>query len=133
MSLQAMKSLARTPPGRLIVTKQDIGVENRVSATYFPFNQGDLGSVLGLNDTLDKVISPEGCLVGGIIGGRSLPRLNPLFSCPIVSSPEGHMFVSRLGYGEDKHVSVVYSPGMFLGDREFSCCGPQIEDCSNFV
>ena len=69
MSLRATKSLARTPPGRLIVTKQDIGVENRVSATYLPFNQGDLGSILGLDDTLDKVISPEGCLDGGFIGG----------------------------------------------------------------
>ena len=68
MSLRALKSLARTPPWRLIVTKQEVGVENRVSATYLPFNQGDLGSVLGLDDTLDEVISPEGCLDGGILG-----------------------------------------------------------------
>ena len=133
MLLRATKSMAHTPPGHLIVTKQDIGVENRVSATYLPLKLGDLGSVPGLDDTLDKVISHEGCLDGRIIGGRSLPRMNPLFSCPIVSAPEGHMSVSRLGFGEDKRVSVVYYPGKVLGDREFTCCGPQLEDCSEIV
>ena len=124
MSLRATKSLACTPPGRLFVSKQDIGVEKRVSATYLPFKLGDLGSVLGLDDTLDKVISPEGCLDGRNIGGRSLPRLNPLFPCHIVSAPVGHMSVSRLGFGEDKSVYVVYSPGKVMGDRDFTCCGP---------
>ena len=71
MSLRATKSLARNPPGRLNIIKQDIGEENRVIATYRPlhFNLGDLGPAIEMDDTLDKVISPLGCLVGGSLGG----------------------------------------------------------------
>ena len=135
MLLQVMKSMARTLPGRLNIIKQDIGEENWVIATYLPlqFNLGDLGPALELDDTLDKVISPLDCLVGGSLSGRTnLSHLNPIHPCPAVSDPVGHMSISRMGFGEDKRVSVVYSPGNVMGDRDFSCLGSQHEDCSEY-
>ena len=91
---------------------------------------GDLGSALGPDDTLVKVSSPMDCLDGGRLGGKSnLSCLNPLFSCPVVPAPVGHLSVSWMGFGEDKRVSVVYSPGKVLGDRDFPCLVSRHENC----
>ena len=132
MSLRAMKSLARTPPGQLKVIKQDFGEENRVTATYLPlhFKMGDLGSTLDLDDSLDKVTSYMDCLDGRSSGGRTdLSCLKPFHPCPAVSSPMGQLSVSRLGFGEDKR-SVVYSPGNFLGDRDLPVLNPHYRGMS---
>ena len=92
MSLWAAKYLARTPPGHLQCIKQGNGVEKRLSATYFPFNVGDAGSVIDRDDNLDKVFSSMDCLDGDCMGGRTL--LNPLPSCPVVFVPSGHLVCS---------------------------------------
>ena len=55
--------------------------------------------------------------------------MNPIFSCPIVLAPVGLLSISRLGFGEDKRVNVVYSPRKVLGDRDYPCLDPQHEDC----
>ena len=90
-----------------------------------------MGSALDLDDSLDKVTSPMDCLDGGSLGGCSnLSRLKPFYPCPVVSAPVGHLSVSRMGFGEDKRVSAVYSPGKVMGDRDFSCLGSQHEDYS---
>ena len=134
MSLRATKSLARTPPGHLHCIKQGIGVEKRLSATYMPlqFNLGESASAHGQDDNLDKVFSTMDCLDSGSMGGRSsLPLLNPLSPCPIVSVPLGHLTCSQKNFGEDKCVPVVYSPGKVLGIRDDLCLGPKDVDCSD--
>ena len=60
-----------------------------------------------------------------------MSHLKPLYPCPIVIVPVGHMSVSRLGSGEDK-CSVVYSSGKFMGDRDLPVLDPQLEVCSEF-
>ena len=118
MSLRAVKSLARTPPGHLQCIKQGNGVEKRLSATYLPFNLGDSGPVIGRDDHLDTVFSPLDCLDGAGMGGS--PLLNPLPSCPVVSVPSGQPTCSRQNLGEDLFAAEDYPSGKVLGLRDCS-------------
>ena len=123
MSLRAIKSLARTPPGHLQCSKQGIGVEKRLSATYLPFNLGDSGTVIGRDDHLDKVSSPLECLDDAGLGGRLLP--NPFLPCPVVSDPVGRPHCSQLNIGEDLSAVGDYSFKMVLGLRDVSSLNSQ--------
>jgi len=120
MLLRATKSLARTPPGCLHCIKQDFGVEKRVTATYVPllFNQEELGSAPGQEIIFKPVL--EGFTSRAIevaclddLGGRSkltdTSVSSPLFDCPVVSVPMGHLSVSRKGFGEELRLSAVFS------------------------
>ena len=118
MSLRAVKSLARTPPGNLQCIKQGNGVEKRLSATYLPFNMGDSGTVIGRDDHLDKVSSPLECLDDASLGGRIFP--NPFLPCPVVSDPVGRPHCSQLNIGEDLSAVGDYSFKMVLGLRDVS-------------
>ena len=82
MSLRAVKTLARTPPGHLQCIKQGNGVEKRLSATSLPLNLGDLGPVSGRDNLLDKVSSPLECLDDAGLGGSQM--LNPILSSSVV-------------------------------------------------
>ena len=118
MSLQVMKSLARTPPGCLHCIKQDFGVEQRVTATYVPLlcNLGGLGSAPG-PDTIDPVsdrLKPAVDCLDDLCGQSktdfSLHVPSPFSTFPFVSAPMGHLSCSRKGLGQDIRLSVVYSP-----------------------
>ena len=123
MSLRAVKSLARTPPGHLQCIKQGNGVEKRLSATYLPFNLGDSGPVIGRDDHLDKVSSPLECLDDAGMGGSQL--LNPILPCPVVFIPSGRPTVSRLNLGEDLSAAGDYPSRMDLGLRNVSSLNSQ--------
>ena len=124
MSLRALKSLARTPPGHLQCSKQGIGVEKRLSATYLPFNLGDSGTVIGRDDHLDKVSSTLECLDDAGMGGSQL--LNPILPYPVVSVPSGRPTVSRLNLGEDLSAAGDYPSRMDLGLRNVSSLNSQM-------
>ena len=142
MSLRATKNMERTPLGYLKCINQGLGDEKRVSATYAPlqFSPGDMGvSVIGpefevvkLDSVLDGVIPVFDRLDGGKLGGRSndicSPVLSPISACPVSSVSSGHLSCFRMGIGEDKRVSAIYSPAKVMGDRDLLCMGPMHED-----
>ena len=110
--------------------------------TYAPlqFSPGDMGvSVLGLeievvklDSVLDGVIPVFYRLDGGKLNGRSndicSPMLSPISAFPIGYVPSGHFSCFRMGIGEDKRVSAIYSPTKVMGYRDLLCLGPMHED-----
>ena len=54
--------------------------------------------------------------------------LSPISTCPVGSVPSGHLSCFRKGFGEDKQVSMIYSPAKVMGDRDLLCMGPLHED-----
>ena len=131
MSLRAMKTLARTPPGCMYCVKQVSGVVNRVSESILPSlcYLGDLKSDLGLDSLVTPVtdrfkpsadcLDLDGC-------NKSDPVLHQLSPLPVYpSTPLGHMTCSRQGSGKDSHLSMIYSPSrdecMEYGCQVSSC------------
>ena len=105
MSLRALKSLARTPPGHLQCSKQCIGVEKRLSATYLPLNLDGSGTDIGRDDLLTRVSSQDSLEDAGM-GGSLLP--NPI-PCTAVSDPLGRPFCSLLNSGDELSADGDYS------------------------
>ena len=121
MSLRAIKSLACTPPGHLQCSKQGIGAEKRLSATYLPFNLGVLGTDIGRDDHLD-IVSPKEYLDAGM-DGRLLPI--PILPCPAISDPLGRPLCSQLNLGDDLAADGDYSFNMVLGLRDVTSLNSQ--------
>ena len=99
MSLRAVKTLARTPPGHLQCIKQGDGVEKRLSASYLPLNLGDLGPVSGRVNLLDNVSSPLECLVDAGLGGSQMLNSIPSSSAVFVPSDQPNVSHPTLGDG----------------------------------